>query len=95
MKSLKVRIAFFSNTVVPRNMKFGLNIHFSVYFIKTILDDERIRKNIALQYLKYQMCNIEFLQVRIAFFLNTVRQRNMKFGLNIHFSIYFIKMFKR
>ena len=35
----------------------------------------------------------EFLQVRIGIFSNTVHPRNMKFGLNIHFSIYFIKMF--
>ena len=30
MKFFQVRIAFFSNTMPPRNMKFGLNIHFSI-----------------------------------------------------------------
>ena len=30
----KVRIGFFSNTVRPRAMKFGLNLHCFIYFIK-------------------------------------------------------------
>ena len=50
-------------------MKFGLNIHFSIILYKNILDDERIRKNIALQYLKYQMCNIEFFASEDCIFL--------------------------
>ena len=86
---MQVSIAFFLNIVRPRNMKFGLNIFFS----KNVLDDERIRKNIALQYLKCQscllgqLCNTEFLQVSIAFFSNIVRPKNMKFGQNIFFSL--------
>ena len=37
-----------------------------------------------------QFYNFEFLQVKIAFYCNTLQPRNMKFGLNINFSIYFI-----
>ena len=39
---------------------------------------------------KREFCNFEFLQVRIAFFSNAVRLRNITFGLNIHCFIYFI-----
>ena len=74
---------------------------YSLFYIvyQNVLDNEMIQKNIALQYLKYQscllgqLCNIEFLQVSIVFFSNTVRPRNIKLGLNIRFSIYFFKMF--
>ena len=38
-----------------------------------------------------ELCNFDFLQGGIAFFSNTVRPRSMKFGLNIHFTIYFIQ----
>ena len=66
---------------------------------KNVLDEKRIQRNIALQYLKChscllgQFCNFEFLQVSIAYFLNTVQPRNMKFCENIHFFIYFTEMF--
>ena len=65
---LQVGISFFSNTVRPINMKLGFSILFSIIIVyKNVLDDERIRKNIALQYLKCQcqmllekLCNNEF-----------------------------------
>ena len=48
-------------------MKFVLNIDFSMIILfKNVLDDERIWKNIALQFLKCQscllgqLCNIKF-----------------------------------
>ena len=48
----------------------------------------------GLEFVRYnKICNIEFLQVWIEFFSNIVQPRNMKIGLNFHFSIYFIKLF--
>ena len=46
---LQVRIGFFSKTVRPRNIKFGVNNHLSIIILhKDVLYDERIRKKIAL-----------------------------------------------
>ena len=60
---LQVRIGFFSNTVRPRNMKFCAEISTFLYTYKNVLDNERIRKNIALQYLKFHTCSPQFFLI--------------------------------
>ena len=44
---------FFSDTVRHRNLKLGLNIHFTRLH-KIVVDDVRIRTKIALGCLEYQ-----------------------------------------
>ena len=83
-------IAFFSKTVWPRNMKFGLQ-RVSIWVnIKKISSSSVTQYRIKMwcQLVKFQscllgrMCNFEFFQVIIAFFSKTMWPRNMKFGLH-------------
>ena len=87
---LQVSIAFFSDTVRPRNLKFFLYINpYGYTFYKPnfmFLGRTLFEKNAMI----IQSCtivlinNFEILQVSIAFFSDTVRPRNLKFFLYIN-----------
>ena len=84
---LQVSIAFFSDTVRPRNLKFFLYINPYGYSLQTKFHVPRshtFREKCDLT-CKIQSCtivlinNFEILQVSIAFFSDTVRPSNWKF----------------
>ena len=87
---LQVIIAFFSKTVWPMNMKFGLhrvsiwaNIQKNFKFLGRTVSEKNAMLTLKFQScLLVQLCKFEFLQVMIAFFSKTVWPRNMKFGLH-------------
>ena len=96
---LQVSIAFFSNTVQSRNMKFFLHINLYRCFTQKnfmFLVHTVFEKN-AMLTCKIKSCtivlmnNFEILQVSIAFFSNTVHLRNIKFFLYINLYRYFIQ----
>ena len=88
---LKNIIAFFSKTVWPRNMKFGLH-RVSIWVkIQNKFSGSSVaqyRRKMRCVLVKFQscllgrMCNFELLEIIIAFFSKTVWPRNMKFGLH-------------
>ena len=79
---LQVSIAFFSNTLRPRNLKFILYINLYLYCLQ--------KKFHAMITCKIESCtivlinNFEILQVSIAFFSDSVQRRNLKFILYIN-----------
>ena len=89
---LQVSIAFFSDTVWPRNLKFFCILTHMDTLCKPkikFLCSTVFEKN-AMITCKIQSCtivlinNFEILQVSIAFFYNIVRPRNLKFFLYIN-----------
>ena len=81
---LQVSIAFFSDTVRPRNLKFFLYINPYGYSLQTKFHVPRshtFRDNSKLH--NVLINNFEILQVSIAFFSDTVRPRNLKLFLYI------------
>ena len=76
---LQVSIAFFSDTVRPRNLKFFLYINPYGYSLQT-------KFHVPRSHTFREKCNdnFEILQVSIAFFSDTVRPRNLKFFLYIN-----------
>ena len=86
----QVIIAFFSKTVCPKNMKFGLlrvsiwvNIQKNFNFLGRTVSEKNAMLTCKISKLFIrENCNFEFLQVIIAFFSKTVWPRNMKFGLH-------------
>ena len=88
---LQVIIAFFSDTVPPRNLKFILYINPYGYSLQknfTFLGRAVFEKNWMIS-CKIQSCtivlinNFEILQVIFAFFSDTVLPRNLTFILHI------------
>ena len=89
---LQVSIAFFSDTVRPRNLKFFCILTHMDTLCKQnfmLLGRTLFEKN-AMISCKIQSCkivlinNFEILQVSIAFFSDTVRPKNLKFFLYIN-----------
>ena len=84
---LQVSIAFFSNTVRPRNIKFLciLTLMDTLYKKKFHVHRSHSFREKCIENLQIQRCtillinNFEILQDMIAFFSNTMRPRNMKF----------------
>ena len=73
---LQVSIAFFSDTVRPRNLKFFLYINPYGYSLQT-------KFHVARSPTFREKCN-DTLEISIALFSNTVRPRNLKFFLYIN-----------
>ena len=89
---LQVSIAFFSDTVRPRNLKFFLYINPYGYSLQTKFHVPRShtfreKSDDNFQNSKLHNCpnkNFEILQVSIAFFFDTERPRKLKFFLYIN-----------
>ena len=83
---LQVSIAFFSDTVRPRNLKFFLYINPYGYSLQTKFHVPRSHTfcDDILKLHNVLNNNFKILQVSIAFFSDTVRPRNLKFFLYIN-----------